>query len=93
MRSPAIPLFPREKTHSLTTNPILNAAYDDVMKVLCIAATAFAVPPLIMSLFMPDWYLGEGQNAVEGLGLDGHKVEDGQVESGSEESHEKGEKA
>jgi hypothetical protein len=45
------------------------------MKVLCIAATAFAVPPLLMAFFMPDWYLGEGQNAVEGLGLDGHRVE------------------
>ncbi|TEB21698.1 drug:h+ antiporter [Coprinellus micaceus] len=52
-----------------------RGTYDDVMKVLCIAATAFAVPPLLMAFFMPDWYLGEGQNAVEGLGLDGHRVE------------------
>ncbi|TEB20096.1 ferrichrome-type siderophore transporter [Coprinellus micaceus] len=63
-------------------------AYDDVMKILCIAATAFAVPPLLMAFFMPDWYLGEGQNAVEGLGLDGHTVEDAQISS-SEESEER----
>ncbi|KAF6745245.1 drug:h+ antiporter [Ephemerocybe angulata] len=49
-------------------------AYDDVMKYMCIAATVFAVPPLIIALFMPNWYLGDSQNAVEGVDLAGNRV-------------------
>ena len=41
------------------------SAYDDVMKVMCIAATVFAIPPLVLSLFIPNWHLSDKQNAVE----------------------------
>ncbi|KAF5338766.1 hypothetical protein D9611_013329 [Ephemerocybe angulata] len=51
-------------------------AYDDVMKYMCIAATVFAVPPLLIALFMPNWYLGDSQNAVEGVDLAGNRVEE-----------------
>lgn len=40
-------------------------AYDDVMKIMCIAATVFAIPPLVLSLFIPNWRLGNSQNAIE----------------------------
>lgn len=35
------------------------------MKLLLIAATVTSVVPLVLSLFIPDWYLGDQQNAVE----------------------------
>ncbi|KAF4609696.1 hypothetical protein D9613_012060 [Agrocybe pediades] len=57
----------------------VTAAYDDVMKIMTIAATAFAVVPLILALFMPNWYLGDQQNAVENVDLKGEKVENPDV--------------
>ncbi|KAG5639035.1 hypothetical protein H0H81_007648 [Sphagnurus paluster] len=50
-------------------------AYDDVMKVMTIAATVVAVFPLILALFMPNWYLGDNQNAVENVDLKGERVQ------------------
>ncbi|KAK0242891.1 drug:h+ antiporter [Armillaria nabsnona] len=41
------------------------SAYGDVMKIMLIVATVMSVIPLIISLFMPDWHLGEKQNAVD----------------------------
>ena len=41
------------------------AAYSDTMKVMLILATVLSVIPLILSIFMPNWYLGDQQNAVE----------------------------
>ena len=35
------------------------------MKIMLIAATALSVLPLLLSLLMPNWYLGDQQNAVE----------------------------
>ena len=67
------------------------AAYDYTMKYLCIAATVFAVPPLIMSFFMPNFYLGDAQNAVDGVGLAGDRVE-GAQDAAEKESVEKSEK-
>ncbi|KAF8640180.1 hypothetical protein AX16_010235 [Volvariella volvacea WC 439] len=58
-------------------------AYDDVMGAMVITATALAVVPLILSLFMPNWYLGDQQNAVEGVNLAGERVEDEQENDGS----------
>ncbi|KDR72260.1 hypothetical protein GALMADRAFT_253088 [Galerina marginata CBS 339.88] len=49
-------------------------AYDDVMKVLTIVATAFAVIPFFLAFFMPNWYLGDQQNAIDNLDLAGEKV-------------------
>ncbi|KAI3606432.1 h+ antiporter [Moniliophthora roreri] len=46
-------------------------AYSDVMRTMVITATAVAVVPLVLSLLMPDWYLGDTQNAVDDAGLEG----------------------
>lgn len=37
---------------------------------------ATGVPPLIIAFFMPNYYLGDAQNAVDGLDITGQKVED-----------------
>ncbi|KIJ51356.1 hypothetical protein M422DRAFT_43910 [Sphaerobolus stellatus SS14] len=50
-------------------------AYSDVMKIMTIAATAVAVLPLILAFFMPDWYLGTQQNAIDNVDLAGEKEE------------------
>ena len=38
---------------------------------MIIAATAIAVIPIILALFLPNWYLGDTQNAVDKANLDG----------------------
>ncbi|KAF8920270.1 hypothetical protein CPB85DRAFT_1429077 [Mucidula mucida] len=48
------------------------SAYGDVMKIMLIVATAVSVVPLGISLFMPNWYLGDTQNAVDNEDLAGH---------------------
>ena len=50
-------------------------AYTEVLNVMVIAATALAVVPLVLSFFMPDWYLGDKQNAVDSADLAGERVE------------------
>ena len=45
------------------------------MKLLLIAATVLSVPPLVLSLFMPNWYLGDSQNAVDAVNLKGERVD------------------
>ncbi|KAG6885294.1 hypothetical protein C0993_003578 [Termitomyces sp. T159_Od127] len=52
------------------------AAYSDVMKVMIIVATVIAVVPFALSFLMPNWYLGDKQNAVEDAGLAGERVVD-----------------
>ncbi|KAI0666516.1 drug:h+ antiporter [Trametes maxima] len=42
------------------------AAYSDTMHIMVIAATVLAVVPMLLSVAMPNWYLGDAQNAVEG---------------------------
>ncbi|KAI0828474.1 drug:h+ antiporter [Trametes gibbosa] len=44
---------------------VINA-YGDTMRVMLIAATVLAIVPMLSSLGMPNWYLGDQQNAVEG---------------------------
>lgn len=39
-------------------------AYDSTMKVMVITATFISVLPILLALAMPDWYLGDTQNAV-----------------------------
>ncbi|RDB27339.1 Siderophore iron transporter 3 [Hypsizygus marmoreus] len=51
-------------------------AYDDVMKVMLIAATVLAAVPLVLAFFMPNWRLGDTQNAVENVDLKGERVQD-----------------
>ncbi|KAM5544508.1 hypothetical protein V8D89_002168 [Ganoderma adspersum] len=48
-------------------------AYSDTMKVMLILATALSVIPLVLSVFMPNWYLGDQQNAVEEADLLGRR--------------------
>ena len=52
------------------------AAYGDTMRVMLIVATVLAVVPMLLSLGMPDWFLGDHQNAVDGVDLKGEKVVD-----------------
>ena len=40
------------------------------MKIMLVAATALSVLPLLLSLLMPNWYLGDQQNAVEDVDPD-----------------------
>ncbi|KAH8829259.1 major facilitator superfamily domain-containing protein [Flagelloscypha sp. PMI_526] len=47
------------------------AAYGDTMRVLCIAATCIAIVPLLLSFLLPNYRLGDKQNAVDDAGLDG----------------------
>ncbi|KAI0354154.1 drug:h+ antiporter [Trametes cingulata] len=51
------------------------AAYGDTMRVMLIAATVLAVVPLLISLGMPNWFLGDQQNAVEGVDLKGEVLD------------------
>ena len=41
------------------------------MKAMLVLATMLSVIPLVLSVFMPNWYLGDQQNAVEEAGLIG----------------------
>ncbi|CDO70201.1 hypothetical protein BN946_scf184942.g1 [Trametes cinnabarina] len=47
------------------------AAYGDTMRNMLIAATVLAVVPMLLSIAMPNWYLGDKQNAVDGVDLRG----------------------
>ncbi|KAF7791097.1 hypothetical protein EIP86_002058 [Pleurotus ostreatoroseus] len=49
----------------------VSNAYDDVMKIICIIATCISVLPLICNLFLKDYFLGDKQNAVDELDLQG----------------------
>ncbi|PVH75838.1 MFS general substrate transporter [Cadophora sp. DSE1049] len=50
-------------------------AYSYVNGHIAITALVLAAIPLIATLFMPDFYLGEQQNAVTNTGLDGERIE------------------
>ena len=47
------------------------AAYGNVMHLMCIIATVMAIPPIIFACFMPNWTLGDEQNAVDKINLAG----------------------
>ncbi|EMD31052.1 hypothetical protein CERSUDRAFT_163556 [Gelatoporia subvermispora B] len=49
------------------------SAYSDVMKTMVIAATVISIVPIILALFMPNWYLGDKQNAVDAADLTGER--------------------
>ncbi|KAG9097147.1 hypothetical protein FS749_006973 [Ceratobasidium sp. UAMH 11750] len=51
-------------------------AYDETMKHMLIAATVIAIIPLSLSLLMPNYFLGDTQNAVEGTTLTGETISD-----------------
>lgn len=46
------------------------------MKIMIIAATIAALIPFFLAFLMPNWYLGDSQNAVENVDLKGGHVED-----------------
>ncbi|KAI6037915.1 major facilitator superfamily domain-containing protein [Pisolithus marmoratus] len=57
-------------------NPVREGviqAYDDTMKIMVIAAILASALPLLLALGMPNWYLGDKQNAVDATDLDGRK--------------------
>lgn len=47
-------------------------AYDETMKIMVILATCVSIIPIILALIMPNWYLGDKQNAVDNADLAGH---------------------
>jgi len=62
-------------------------AYGDTMKVMVIVATGLSIIPLFLALAMPNWYLGDRQNAVDEADLAGNiDFDDDEEENdGSEE--------
>lgn len=64
-------------------------AYGDVMKILTIVATVIAIFPILFALLMPDWFMGDTQNAVEQVDLTGAPV----VEAPSDTESQPGSKA
>lgn len=50
------------------------AAYDDTMKIMVISATVLSIIPVLLALLMPNWYLGDQQNAVDDANLAGEPV-------------------
>lgn len=46
------------------------------MEMILIVATALSIVPCVAALFMPDYYLGDFQNAVEETTLEGDKKVD-----------------
>jgi hypothetical protein len=46
------------------------------MKIMVIAATALSVVPIGLALTMPNWYLGDKQNAVDAADLTGRVASD-----------------
>lgn len=60
-------------THSFNCGLMMDStAYNDVMKIMTVVAIVFAIIPIILALFMPNWHLGDFQNAVDQKDLAGH---------------------
>jgi len=49
---------------------VINA-YDDTMKIMVTTATILSVIPILLALAMPNWYLGDKQNAIDAADLTG----------------------
>ena len=54
------------------------------MKIMVIAATALSVIPIFLALAMPNWYLGDKQNAVDAADLTGRSAVEDDVEDDGE---------
>ncbi|KAG8834616.1 hypothetical protein FRC17_008097 [Serendipita sp. 399] len=54
------------------------AAYGDTMKILIIVALVIGILPIFIALLMPNYYLSDAQNAIDGLDITGKKVADSQ---------------
>ncbi|KAG2338806.1 drug:h+ antiporter [Suillus weaverae] len=60
------------------------SAYDDTMKIMVTAATALSVVPVLLALAMPNWYLGDKQNAIDAADLTGRSVLEDDAENEEE---------
>jgi len=56
-------------------------AYDDTMKVMILCAIGLSVIPVLCGFGMPDWHLGDKQNAVDSMDLTG-RVSTGEEDDG-----------
>lgn len=54
------------------------------MKIMVTVATVLSVVPVLLALAMPNWYLGDRQNAIDAADLTGRPV----VEDGIEDEEE-----
>ncbi|KZT38552.1 hypothetical protein SISSUDRAFT_730292 [Sistotremastrum suecicum HHB10207 ss-3] len=68
------------------------AAYSETMKIMLITATLTSIVPIVVSCWMPNWYLGDGQNAVDLRDVRGERVDtaEGEVELDGEEEDDEG---
>jgi hypothetical protein len=53
------------------------------MKLMLITATFLSIITPLAALMMPNYYLGDQQNAVDQVGLTGERMINGEVESES----------
>ncbi|KAG2131593.1 major facilitator superfamily domain-containing protein [Suillus bovinus] len=60
------------------------SAYDDTMRIMVIAATVLSVVPILLALVMPNWYLGDKQNAIDAVDLTGRSELEDDVEDEEE---------
>ena len=51
----------------------LYIAYSETMKIVLVLAAMLSVIPVVLSFFMPNWYLGDKQNAVDATDLKGER--------------------
>ncbi|KIM27656.1 hypothetical protein M408DRAFT_16535 [Serendipita vermifera MAFF 305830] len=67
------------------------AAYGDTMRILIIVALVFGLIPIALALLMPNYFLSDAQNAIDGLDIAGRKVhepEDGTTNQPSTSNRE-----
>ncbi|EIW85960.1 MFS general substrate transporter [Coniophora puteana RWD-64-598 SS2] len=59
-------------------------AYDDTMKTMILIATVLSVIPILLAFIMPNWYLGDAQNAITETDLMGNYADEDQSSIDSE---------
>ncbi|KAG2072951.1 MFS general substrate transporter [Suillus decipiens] len=62
---------------------VINA-YDDTMKIMVTAATVLSIVPILLALAMPNWYLGDRQNAIDAADLTGRLALEDDIEDEEE---------
>jgi cytochrome c oxidase assembly factor CtaG len=55
------------------------------MKIMVTVATVLSVVPVLLALAMPNWYLGDRQNAIDAADLTGRSVVEDGIEDEDEE--------
>ncbi|KAG8826628.1 hypothetical protein FRC19_008457 [Serendipita sp. 401] len=61
-------------------------AYAETMKILIIASLAFGLIPIFLALLVPNYRLGDAQNAIDGLDITGRRVDEPQEQKKEENS-------